>query len=102
MTENELKPLPCPSCGSDGYVERRANGWIARCAARFETCAINGRTHHMGSMDEAIAAWNQRATIANPDALRDVVEAARKALRDSPTAPWTQDLADALAKLGRV
>lgn len=74
MTE-ELKP--CGNCNAPArWVE---NAWRIKCTR--QSCGVVGGK--FATRHEAIAVWNQRATIANTEALREVVEALESAALES-------------------
>lgn len=61
INENELKPKPCPFCGSKGIVTHKSLGFRVECESRKFKCPMNMRTHHKETSDEAIHLWNIRS-----------------------------------------
>ena len=53
MTEPELKPLPCPFCGSDAVKARTFSAVCANCHAAGPDSSASGD-------EKVIAAWNAR------------------------------------------
>lgn len=56
----ELRPLACPFCGNEPQLSGGYEGPCVICENR--KCAIRPRTDNYENADEAIAAWNLRAS----------------------------------------
>jgi len=70
MTDEPLKPLPCPFCGS-GSEDLYCDGHYVHC----EVCNTTGPSvYPVLDDDAAIAAWNRRVEpIGNSDELQSII-----------------------------
>lgn len=81
--QSELKP--CGHCGGEAYIDDDTMGHSVVCCKNIE-CRAQGPFRPTD--DEAIAAWNARATDAENQRLRVEVEALRKALEQIAMNNW--------------
>ncbi len=60
MTDSNATLLPCPWCGKDAELDRASYGHRVRCANA--KCPVNAFTLTFRTKEEAIEAWNRRAS----------------------------------------
>ncbi len=52
---------PCAFCGGEGHFTKKMFRWRVECVRRFDSCPMNGRTHHCDEKQEAALLWNKRS-----------------------------------------
>lgn len=68
-TTRALEPLPCPFCGGGATFEHLENGsWSIGCADLDGECMGYQSLQTFARKADAIAAWNRRASLTQPDA----------------------------------